>query len=239
MATVGRAVRDHPFGSSFWFFLAMSFAYGVIHAVGPGHGKTIVASYFLNRHGTLRDGILMSSLIALFHVGSATAIIMGLYAVFKTTGMSSFEQASPVLQRVSFALLFLVGVFLFSKTIYELVNGGERSADHTQNAPVKGGVVVTALATGMVPCPGAAIILSFAIIIGIPGTGLISMLCVALGMGLTVSCAAVATILSRKAMFHVVGRNRKAFLWTYGIVSITGSILLMSLSGLMFLYHLG
>jgi len=239
MSTFGREIQDHPFGSSFWLFLALSFAYGVIHAVGPGHGKTVVASYFLNRHGTVRDGILMSFFIALFHVGSATVIIMGLYAIFQTTGMSSFEEASPLLQRTSYAMLFLVGLFLFSKTVYELVKGGAETADDAHDAPVKGGVVVTALATGIVPCPGAAIILSFTIIIGIPGVGLVSMLMVALGMGLTVSCAAIVTILSRRAVFRVAGRSRGAFLWTYGVVSIAGSMLLMSLSGLLFLYYLG
>jgi ABC-type nickel/cobalt efflux system permease component RcnA len=239
MSTVARDIRDRPFGSSFWLFLALSFAYGVVHAVGPGHGKTVVASYFLNRPGTPGDGILMSFLIALFHVGSATVIIMGLYAIFQTTGMNSFEEASPLLQRTSYALLFLVGLFLFSKTIYELVKGNAETADDTRDAPVKGGVVVTALATGIVPCPGAAIILSFTIIIGIPGVGLVSMLLVALGMGLTVSVAAVVTILSRRAVFRVAGHNRKAFVWTYGVVSIAGSLLLMSLSGLLFLYYLG
>jgi len=239
MATVGRDIKDHPFGQSFWLFLVLSFAYGFIHAAGPGHGKTVVASFFLNRHGTLRDGILMSFLIALFHVGSAVTIIMGLYAIFKTTGMSSFEQASPILQRTSYALLFLVGVFLFSRTIYELASSGEKTAVHTHDTPMKGGVLVTALVTGIVPCPGAAIVLSFTIIIGIPGVGLVSMLCIALGMGLTISCAAVTTILTRRAVFHVTGHNRKAFLWAYGIVSFTGSILLISLSGLLFLYYLG
>jgi ABC-type nickel/cobalt efflux system permease component RcnA len=239
MATVGRDVQDHPFGHSFWLFLALSFAYGVVHAVGPGHGKTVVASYFMNRPGTLGDGILMSSLIALFHVGSATAIIMGLYVVLKTTGMSSFEQASPMLQRTSYALLFLVGLFLFSKTIYELVKGGEKTIDRTHDASGKGGIVITAMAAGMVPCPGAAIILSFSIIIGILGVGLASMVCIALGMGLTVSSAAVVTILTRRTVFRVAGRSRKAFTWMYWIVSIAGSILLMSLSGLLFLYYLG
>jgi len=239
MATVGRDIQDHPFGSSFWLFLALSFAYGAIHAAGPGHGKTVVVSYFLNRHGAVRDGLLMSFLIALFHVGSAVLLIMGLFAVFKSTGMSSFEQASPVLQRISFAMLFVVGMFLFLKTIYELVRGGEEAGVAAHKRPMKGGVFVTALATGIVPCPGAAIVLSFAIIIGIVGVGLVSMLCIALGMGLTISCAAVGTILTRRAVFHVTEHNPKAFLWVYGIISFAGSILLMVLSGLLFLYYMG
>jgi ABC-type nickel/cobalt efflux system permease component RcnA len=181
----------------------------------------------------------MSFLIALFHVGSAVLLIMGLFAIFRSSGMSSFEQASPVLQRISFALLFAVGLFLFSKTVYELVRGGENTGVSAHDTPMKGGVVVTALATGIVPCPGAAIVLSFTIIIGIPGVGLVSMLCIALGMGLTISSAAVATILSRRAVFHVTGHNQKAFLWVYSIISFSGSILLMVFSGLLFLYYRG
>lgn len=238
MSAFGRDIHNHPFGSSFWLFLLLSFAYGVIHAAGPGHGKTVVSSYFLNRYGTVWDGILMSHMITFFHVTSAVAVILIIYVTLKKTGMSSFEEASPILHQISYALLFLMGIFLFSRTVYELVSGKQKNATNSHNSSIRGGFFIVALAAGIVPCPGAAIILFFSIIIDILGAGLFSMLFIALGMGLTVSVVAVLTILSRRALFRFTERNPKVFTAVYSVVSFAGSLLLISLSGLMLLYYL-
>jgi ABC-type nickel/cobalt efflux system permease component RcnA len=238
MSAFGRDIKDKPFGSSFWLFLMLSFVYGIIHAMGPGHGKTVVTSYFMSRPGTVRDGILMANLIAFFHVSSAVVIILTIYIFFKTTMMSSFEEASPLLYQISYALLCLVGVYLLSRTIYELARKRHKEFPNPHDSPNRGGIFITALATGIVPCPGAAIILIFTIIIGIFSTGLLSMLFIAVGMGLTISVAAVVTILSRRAVFHVTESNPKIFIIAYSVVSFTGSILLISLSIMMLLYYL-
>ena len=44
-------------------FLAICLLYGLLHALGPGHGKTIVVSYFLSRRGKFSQGIALGSLI--------------------------------------------------------------------------------------------------------------------------------------------------------------------------------
>ena len=202
MSTFGREIREHPYGSSFWLFLLLAFLYGVVHAAGPGHGKTVVASYFMNRPGRVRDGIVMANLIAFFHVASATVIIVTVYLVLKKAGMSSFEEASPTLHKISYSLLLLLGLYLFARTVYELVKGKHKNSENSQGTAGRGGIFVTALAAGIIPCPGAAIILTFTMIIDIIATGLLSMLFIALGMGLTVSIAAVSTILFRRTVFH-------------------------------------
>ncbi|MBN1573724.1 MAG: hypothetical protein JW984_11065 [Deltaproteobacteria bacterium] len=238
MSTFALEIRERPFGSSFWLFLLLAFLYGVIHAAGPGHGKTVVASYFMNRPGSVRDGVVMANLIAFFHVASATVIIVTVYLVLKKSGMSSFEEASPTLHKISYLLLLLLGLYLFSRTLYELVKGKYKNDRDSQGTAVRGGILVTALAAGIIPCPGAAIILTFTMIIGIIGTGLLSMVFIALGMGLTVSVTAVSTVLLRRTVFRSTQRNPKVFTVVYGVLSFTGSILLISLSGLLLLYYL-
>ena len=238
MTTFGRDIQEHPFGSSFWLFLLLSFVYGVIHATGPGHGKTVVASYFMNRPGTVRDGILMAYLIAFLQVASAVVIILVIYMVMKTVSMSSFEEASPILYQISYSLLLLVGLYLFFRTVYELISGKHTNTTGSNDPAKKGGGFITSLAAGIIPCPGAAIIFSFTIIIGIIGTGLLSMVFVALGMGLTISAASVVTIVSRRAVFNVTERNPMIFLVVYSAFSFGGSLLLISISGMMLLYYL-
>src|ERR1700712_1940592 len=47
-------------GSAVWTLLAISFAYGMFHAAGPGHGKAVISSYLVANEETARRGIVLS-----------------------------------------------------------------------------------------------------------------------------------------------------------------------------------
>ena len=55
--------------------LAVAFAYGAIHAFGPGHGKFVVVSYFLGREARVMRGVVMALQIAIVHVIAAIVIV--------------------------------------------------------------------------------------------------------------------------------------------------------------------
>src|SRR4051812_41327264 len=72
-ATIRAAKSD---GSAVWTLLAISFAYGIFHAAGPGHGKAVISSYLVANRETARRGIalafasaLMQALVAILIVG--------------------------------------------------------------------------------------------------------------------------------------------------------------------------
>ena len=54
--------------------LFVAFAYGVVHTLGPGHGKAVVVAYFVGEGGSLWRGMRMGGQIALFHVLSALSL---------------------------------------------------------------------------------------------------------------------------------------------------------------------
>ena len=54
--------------------IGLSFAYGVFHAAGPGHGKAVISSYMLANEVALRRGIMLSFVSAFLQ--AATAIIL-------------------------------------------------------------------------------------------------------------------------------------------------------------------
>ena len=52
-------------GSAVWTLLLVSFAYGIFHAAGPGHGKAVISSYLVANQETARRGIVLSFASAL------------------------------------------------------------------------------------------------------------------------------------------------------------------------------
>ena len=56
--------------------LASAVPFGALHALMPGHGKSVLVSYHLGQPGRLWDGLLTGIILALTHVGSAVLFIM-------------------------------------------------------------------------------------------------------------------------------------------------------------------
>lgn len=50
--------------------LALAFVFGMLHAIKPGHGKTMVAAYLVGQQGTVYHAILLGLVTALTHTGT-------------------------------------------------------------------------------------------------------------------------------------------------------------------------
>lgn len=105
---------------SLWFIiiaLIIATGMGALHALSPGHGKTMVAAYLVGEKGTIRDAITLGSIVTLTHVSSV--IIIGVIALI----LSEFilpQQLYPWLGVVSGVLILIVGCWTLAKrTIYK------------------------------------------------------------------------------------------------------------------------
>jgi len=234
-----RDMQEKPLGSSFFLFLLLSFVYGVIHAIGPGHGKSVVMSFFLNRPGSIWQGIVMGHLITAVHVTSGVLVVLVMMLFFDTTRIADFESASPKLEMISYALVIIIGLYLAIHTIMDIREMRNRENTPPPTTGTLRDMLLTATATGLVPCPGAALILLFSIIMGVMVQGLAAMVAIALGMGLTTSLFALLAIGSRNAVLAVAGKNQKAFVAAYGAVSFGGAAFIMLLGGIMLAGSLG
>jgi len=222
-------IQDAPFGPALWMFLGLSFLYGIVHAVGPGHGKTVVCSYFLSNPGSFFSGALMGNVITFVHTGSAAVAVGVAYMVF-SSGMGGFQAASRALQPASYGMLALMGLFLAGKAIRDVFKGGMlvetpcpiHHDDVARSAHIKK-VLVVSFVTGLIPCPGAAVILSFAIGLNIFWAGVCALMAMAIGMGLTTTLFAWAAVAARDATLRLSGKNKKLFNWVYAGLSISGA----------------
>ena len=62
-------------GSAVWLLMGISFAYGVFHAAGPGHGKAVISSYLVANEETWKRGIMLSFLSAFLQAMVAVALV--------------------------------------------------------------------------------------------------------------------------------------------------------------------
>src|SRR5579862_4403171 len=73
MSSTIRAAKSD--GSAVWGLLAISFAYGIFHAAGPGHGKAVISSYLIANQETARRGIVLSFVSAMLQSLVAVLIV--------------------------------------------------------------------------------------------------------------------------------------------------------------------
>jgi nickel/cobalt transporter (NicO) family protein len=89
----------------------IAFAYGVLHAAGPGHGKAIISSYVLANDETVRRGIALSFLAALFQALSAITFVGVMSLILRQTSMQ-MRATEAMIESLSWALVALAGAWL-------------------------------------------------------------------------------------------------------------------------------
>ena len=95
--------------------MSISFAYGSVHAAGPGHGKAVATSYILSRDPSFPKGLLFGSLIAFFHGFSGVVCVMALHFILQKGFNSALHQMSDIIQVVSYGLIILLGSIILVK----------------------------------------------------------------------------------------------------------------------------
>src|SRR6202046_4740538 len=109
MSSTIRAAKTD--GSAVWALLAISFAYGIFHAAGPGHGKAVISSYLVANRETARRGIVLSFASALMQ--SLVAVVMvGICAWLLNATAKTMCGAERVIEIASYALIAAFGVRL-------------------------------------------------------------------------------------------------------------------------------
>jgi ABC-type nickel/cobalt efflux system permease component RcnA len=107
-ATIRAAKSD---GSAVWTLLLISFAYGIFHAAGPGHGKAVISSYLVANQETAWRGIVLSFASALMQALVAVAIVaIGAWLLNVTA--KTMCGAEKTIEIASYALIALFGARL-------------------------------------------------------------------------------------------------------------------------------
>lgn len=199
------AIRDRESSGPLWTGLLIAFLYGLVHTLGPGHGKAVVISYFAGEGGSLARGVAMGTRIAVFHVLSAIIVVWVMdFAVRQTTGSAPSDYR--MVKLVSYASIALIGAWM----LWQALRNGKHSHDDPhhhegccacaaaqKNNRGMGGWL--ALAVGSVPCTGALLVLLFGMANDLLGPAIFLVISISAGMAVAMSGIGVLALLGRRA----------------------------------------
>lgn len=239
MTGYARQIKESPSGRTTWQFLALTFTFGVVHALGPGHGKSIVCAYFLARRGTLRQALLFGNLITLLHVFSAVALVFSLSFLGRQTNILAFQELEGGLQNFSYLLIIAIGTFLLFRAAKDVFRYKHDPVQQNCATADGSSMAALSLSAGLIPCPGAALILLFTLSLDILWAGLAAMVALATGMGLTNSLVGVLTLSSRNAIMSLSSTSPKLSRVTYSLLAISGALFIVFLGTSLLLGSMG
>ena len=228
-------IKENNGTLSYIWLLFFSFLYGIVHAIGPGHGKSLVSSYFLNQNKSYIKALSVSSLIAIVHTFSAFLVTLVVYFAVGFIFNSAIVNIEKIATQISAVIIILIACYLIWQkynqkrsslkftinktpsyiasqkvTHRQTLNCGCNSCKTTSTDL---GVI---LAAGIIPCPGTVTIFLFTISLQIYFIGFVSALFMSLGMSLIIFLTAILSIKIR----HSATQNKSVIkLLEYGSLS--------------------
>jgi ABC-type nickel/cobalt efflux system permease component RcnA len=203
LAAITRSLQGSRSLGGFLFVILLSLVYGMFHAAGPGHGKTIVSSYFLANEAKLKHSFVIGYLIAVVHALAALVVVIVLYYVIRGLFSTGIEQADHYIQLATFATITVLGAFMLLGRI--------RGTGHHHGHGKGAGSGVTfrslfsiAVPAGVIPCPGAVAVILFALSLHMLGVSVLSVVSISIGMGITISVTGALVILAKRGAVKVV-----------------------------------
>lgn len=171
-----------------------AFVYGVFHAIGPGHGKVVIGSWFATRRARVTHGLAACFLSAMVQGASAIAAVLLLAGVFALAPRQVMAQAAW-LEAGSYALITAMGAWMLVQTLRGQSSCGhdhDHAAccghhHHHHETEEKRTLWAMAAAVGFRPCSGAILVLLFCVANSMIWVGVAATFAMALGVGLTVS----------------------------------------------------
>ncbi|HDG1665824.1 nickel/cobalt transporter [Kluyvera ascorbata] len=252
MSGLLKAVAENPTQAG-GALLLFSFVYGVLHALGPGHGKVVITTWLATHPSKLKSSIgltLAASLLqGLVAIGLVVVVLTLLQLPARQLHLSSFW-----LEKGSYALVGVLGLLLCWRALKKLrallrkpkftaftphhVHDQHCGCGHQHMPDPKQlerdedwrARLVIVLSMGMRPCSGAIMVLLFSKVIGVFGWGVASALAMAAGTSITISSLALLVHAFRTLAVKLSG-NRTPVLWRqvgWTTLALAGGVVLVA-----------
>lgn len=185
-ALLKEATQRPSLGTLFPLVL-VAFLYGFFHAAGPGHGKTLVGSYYVAQGGRWQEALWLSLRIGVVHVLGAFLLVLVSFYGIQTFVSKLLSDVTLYTTRLSATFIILIAFWMLASRLVK--RDHEHACGCHACRPKSGWGIV--LAAGMVPCPGTVVIFILTFTLGSYTAGILGALSMALGMSTVIFAAAL------------------------------------------------
>lgn len=238
------SLRDIKAGSgslALWTLATVCFGYGVVHTLGPGHGKAVVVAYFLDstRPRAWIEGVVAGAWIAFTHT-LAALLLAGALKLLGSVGLLGALREVRNVEMVSYLLILAIGFWRLWAGITGRVHEHHGDHDHhhhdhghhhhhdTKQRTLAGWLLLTA--AGIAPCAGALVVILLSIALDVVWAGVIGVIAIALGMAITLSAIGLASMAAHR-LIVADGRSQEIGRFT----AIAASLIVIATAGTLLL----
>src|SRR4051794_34452951 len=179
-------------------FLLAAFGWGALHALSPGHGKSMVAAYLVGTRGRRRDALTLGATVTVTHTIGVFAL--GLVAL----SLSDFilpEDLYPWLNLVSGCLVLVVGIGVLRSRLRKAKahehhdhDHGHAHDHHHEHSHDRRSIIALGASAGLIPCPSALVVLLGAIAQAQIALGLLLIVAFSAGLATTLTTLGLAVV---------------------------------------------
>jgi ABC-type nickel/cobalt efflux system permease component RcnA len=224
---------------------AIAAGLGALHALEPGHGKTIVAAYLVGSKGTARHALLLGIIVTISH--TAGVYLLGAVTLYAQKYILP-DRIYPLLGVLSGILIAGMGCYLFLQRFV----GTEFAHTHSHNLSMGGGtpkegirlqsgkvsarqLLVLGITGGIVPCPAALVVLLSAVALHRTGFGLFLIVAFSIGLAAVLIAMGLVAVYAGRMMSRlpVDGALFQCWLPMGSAVMITALGCVIAVRGLM------
>ena len=210
----------------FLFALLVAMGAGALHALGPGHGKSIMAAYLVGTEGRMRHAVAVGIAVSLMHTTSV--VVLGL-VVLGASRLFTPEAVFPWLSLASGVVVLALGAYLLRARLATRRAALEHSHDHDHDhahdhdhshghghshshAPAVSptswrGLGVIALSGGLLPSPSALVVLLGAVALHRVAFGVVLVAAFSVGLAGALTIVGALVIKARAVATRHFGRR--------------------------------
>ncbi len=212
---------------SFGFALLAAFVaagLGALHAMEPGHGKTIVAAYLVGSKGTARHALWLGIIVTVSH--TAGVYLLGAVTLYAQKYIMP-DRLYPFLSVISGILIAGMGIYILLKRLlgddfsHSHGPGGHTHGPFWRSEPSKPSseklgkkqLLVLGITGGIVPCPAALVVLLSAVALHRVGFGLFLIVAFSLGLAAVLIGMGLVAVYAGKLLAKVPVEGNLVRLW--------------------------
>lgn len=238
------SIKDEKNPLTYLLLLLFAYVYGLIHALGPGHGKTLVASYFLSNEKSYSRALFVSLAIGVVHTFSAFLLTLIIYFAVNTFLSQFLNDTVFYTTKISAVIIISIALYLLYQKYKAYKNIQEAKKQPSFNFSTtphvstcscaackvdeKSTDLALIVSAGIIPCPGTVTIFIFSLSLGLYYAGFLSALVMSLGMSTIIFFSAVLSVAVRKKTSEGNGNLKKYLEY--------GSLVIILLLGLLLLF---